>query len=52
MTAGKKWLLAIVGLLAANMIAMIVLTVIATNGASQVIPAYYNRAVHGGVEAR
>lgn len=46
MTAGSKWLLAIAGLLASNTIAMIVLTVVASNGESQVIPAYYDRAVH------
>ena len=46
MTAGMKWLLAIAGLLAANVIAMVVLTVVAHHGTSQVIPAYYDKAVH------
>jgi nitrogen fixation protein FixH len=46
MTAGMKWLLAIAGLLSANVIAMVVLTVVANNGTTQVIPAYYDKAVH------
>lgn len=41
-----KWILGIIGLLAANAIAMAILAVTAANGHSQVIPAYYERAVH------
>lgn len=40
MTAGQKWLCAIGGLLAANVIAMVILAVVAHHGASRVIPAY------------
>jgi nitrogen fixation protein FixH len=40
------WTVAIVALLAANMIAMITLAVIAHRGGAQVIPDYYARAVH------
>jgi nitrogen fixation protein FixH len=46
MTAGWKWLLAIAGLLAANVIAMVILAVVAHRGAAQVIPDYYARATH------
>jgi len=46
MTASFKWILAIVGLLVANMIAMVILAVVANNGTNQVIPDYYAKATH------
>ena len=46
MTARAKWIVAIVGLLAGNVLAMTALAVTASHGHSQVIPAYYERAVH------
>lgn len=46
MTAPVKWIVAIVGLLAANVIAMVVLAVLANNGTNQVIPDYYAKAAH------
>lgn len=46
MTPGLRWLLAIGGLLAANVVAMVILAVVANNGGTQVIPAYYDKAVH------
>jgi nitrogen fixation protein FixH len=45
MTARWKWLLAIVGLLGANVIAMITLAV-AAHGGAEIIPDYYTRATH------
>lgn len=44
MTARWKWLLAIVGLLVANVIAMMTLAVAANHGGAQVIPDYYAKA--------
>jgi nitrogen fixation protein FixH len=46
MNAGTRWILAIVGLLGANLIAMGVLMGAARSGHSQVIPGYYDKAVH------
>ncbi|HEX8112080.1 MAG TPA: FixH family protein [Kofleriaceae bacterium] len=46
MTPRLKWLLAIAGLLVGNVIAMVILAVVAGNGRTQVIPAYYDRAAH------
>ncbi len=46
MTSATKWILAVVGLLAANLVAMGILIGAAQVGHSQVIPDYYNRAVH------
>ena len=47
MSPTVRWLLAIVGLLVANMVAMVVLVVSAHgDGGAQVIPDYYARAVH------
>jgi nitrogen fixation protein FixH len=46
MTAAMRWWLVIGGLLAANVIAMVLLAVVANDGGTQVIPAYYDRAVH------
>jgi nitrogen fixation protein FixH len=45
-TAKTRWTLAIVGLLAGNVLAGFVLFAIAHHGASQVIPHYYDKAVH------
>src|SRR4051794_18654039 len=46
MTAAMRWWLVIGGLLAGNVFAMVLLAVVASDGGSQVIPAYYDRAVH------
>lgn len=46
MTAGTKWIVAIVVLLAGNLLAMAILIGAARSGHSQVIPAYYDKAVH------
>ncbi len=46
MTARWKWLLAIAGLLVANVIAMMALAVAANHGGAQVIPDYYAKATH------
>jgi nitrogen fixation protein FixH len=46
MTAWWKWLLAITGLLAANVVAMGILAVVACHDGAQVIPDYYARAAH------
>jgi nitrogen fixation protein FixH len=46
MTAQRTWLVAIAGLLGVNVVAMIVLAVVANHGTSQVIPDYYARAAH------
>jgi len=40
------WTVAIVALLAGNMVAMIALAVLANRGGAQVIPDYYARAAH------
>lgn len=41
-----KWIAAIVGLLGANVVAMVILAVVANNGTNQVIPDYYNKAAN------
>ena len=46
MTAGKRWVMAVVGLLAANMVATVFLVTRAASGASEVIPNYYETGVH------
>jgi nitrogen fixation protein FixH len=46
MTARTKWAVAIVGLLAVNVIAAVTLAVLANRGAAQVIPDYYAKAAH------
>ena len=46
MTPATKWIAAISGLLGANVIASVVLAVNAAQGASQVIPNYYETGVH------
>lgn len=46
MTARRNWPLAIGGLLIGNVIATVVLAVVASDGGMQVIPAYYDRAAH------
>jgi len=40
----KRWITAIVCLLAANVIAMVALAVIASDGASKVVPGYTDKA--------
>ena len=39
----KRWVIAIVGMLAINVIASVVLAVLANSGGSQVIPSYHDR---------
>lgn len=46
MTPAMRWWLVISGLLVGNALAMVLLAVIAGDGGTQVIPAYYDRAVH------
>ena len=46
MSAGKRWTVAIVGLLGANVLATIFLAVSATHGGSEIIPDYYESGVH------
>jgi nitrogen fixation protein FixH len=46
MTATTRWVLAIVGLLAGNVVAMVILIAASQDGGSQVIPHYYDKAVH------
>lgn len=46
MTPRKAWVIAIVGLLGVNVVAMVILAVVANNGGTQVIPAYYDKAAH------
>ena len=46
MTPRLRWILAIAGLLGGNVIAMVILAVVANNGGTQVIPAYYDKAAH------
>lgn len=46
MSAGVKWGIAIVGLLVANLVAMGILLGAASADRPQVIPEYYDRAVH------
>ena len=46
MSARWKWLIAIVGLLVANVVAMVVLAVVANRGGAQIIPDYYAKATH------
>jgi nitrogen fixation protein FixH len=41
-----RWIVGIVGFLAANVIAMVILAAMAHDGSSQVIPDYYDRAAH------
>jgi nitrogen fixation protein FixH len=45
-TPRKAWVIAIVGLLGVNVLAMVILAVVATDGGTQVIPAYYDKAAH------
>lgn len=42
----KRWVIAIVCLLGANVLASVVLAAVANNGDTQVIPGYYDKAVH------
>ena len=46
MSAGKKWITAIVALLTLSVTTSVALAVLANNGMNEVIPAYYERAVH------
>jgi nitrogen fixation protein FixH len=46
MSARAKWIVAIVGLLAGNVLAMVILATVASVGHSEVIPDYYNQGVH------
>jgi nitrogen fixation protein FixH len=46
MTPAMRWWLVIGGLLVGNVIAMGILAVVASDGRTQVIPAYYDRATH------
>ncbi|MEO8554081.1 MAG: FixH family protein [Kofleriaceae bacterium] len=46
MSAGTKWILAVIGLLLGNVLAGVVLIAAAHHGASRVLPGYYDRAVH------
>jgi len=46
MSAKTKWVVAIVGLLVGNVLAMMVLIVAAHTGGSRVLPSYYDQAVH------
>ena len=46
MKASTKWILAIVGLLGGNLVAMAILMGAARAGQSRVIPAYYEKATH------
>ncbi|HEY4243240.1 MAG TPA: FixH family protein [Kofleriaceae bacterium] len=46
MTPARKWIVAITGLLGANVLASVALAMTAAHGSSQVIPDYYERAVH------
>lgn len=46
MSPRSRWAFAIVGLLAANALAMVILVAFASDGETQVIPAYYEKAVH------
>ncbi|MFN0250040.1 MAG: FixH family protein [Kofleriaceae bacterium] len=46
MSASTKWIIAIVGLLAGNIAAMIILATIATATTPGIVPDYYERAAH------
>jgi nitrogen fixation protein FixH len=46
MTAMHRWVLAIVVLLAGNLVAMVILATVASVGHSEVIPDYYQQAAH------
>lgn len=46
MTAKMKWVGIIIGLLVGNVLATGVLIAASSNGASRVIPAYYEQAIH------
>ena len=41
-----RWIIAICGLLAVNVIAQVALAIAANDGGTQVIPAYYEKAAH------
>lgn len=46
MSAAMKWTIAILVLLGGNLVAMMVLATTAASGGAQVIPGYYDKAVH------
>ncbi len=46
MTPARRWVLAIVVLLAGNVTAMVILATVASVGSSEVIPDYYQQAAH------
>ena len=46
MSAGAKWIAAVVGLLGGNVLAGVVLIGAAHHGASRVLDGYYEHAVH------
>lgn len=46
MSAATKWIIAIVGLLAGNIVAMIILATIASATTPGIVPDYYERAAH------
>ena len=46
MSAGKKWITAIVALLTLSVTTSVALAVLANNGMNEIIPQYYERAVH------
>ncbi len=46
MNPGRKWICAVVALLAGNILATVALITLAHHGASRVLPDYYQRAVH------
>nr|MBA3457180.1 FixH family protein [Deltaproteobacteria bacterium] len=46
MSAAAKWTIAIIVLLGGNLVAMVVLATTANREDAQVIPGYYDKAVH------
>ena len=46
MTPKRRWILAIVGLLGGNVVAMLILMISSSADGAQVIPDYYERAAH------
>ncbi len=55
MTAKQRWVVAILGLLRVNLLAMVILAVLSASGASQVVPGYDRpapTAKHAGAEHR
>ncbi len=46
MSAATKWILAIVGLLVGNIVAMVILATVASATSPGIVPDYYERAAH------